>query len=116
MSPEQLQAYRVLPVITAIDVDSTVELSRALQRGGMRAVEITLRTDAETLDRLDKLAGSLDRSRNYLMNQALKSYLDEQAWQIEEIKAGLEELDRGEGVSAEEAEAIMDAFKKSKAT
>ena len=77
---------------------------------------ITLRTDAETLDRLDKLAGSLDRSRNYLMNQALKSYLDEQAWQIEEIKAGLEELDRGEGVSAEEAEAIMDAFKKSKAT
>ena len=46
MSPEQLQAYRVLPVITAIDVDSTVELSRALQRGGMRAVEITLRTDA----------------------------------------------------------------------
>lgn len=46
MRPEQLQAYRVLPVITANDVASTLELSRALQRGGMRAVEITLRTDA----------------------------------------------------------------------
>ncbi len=46
MDPKQLEAFRVLPVITAADVDSTVQLSRALERGGMRAVEITLRTDA----------------------------------------------------------------------
>ena len=37
---------RVLPVITATDVASTVELARALRRGGMTAVEITLRTAA----------------------------------------------------------------------
>jgi 2-dehydro-3-deoxyphosphogluconate aldolase/(4S)-4-hydroxy-2-oxoglutarate aldolase len=43
---EQLAGYRVLPVITAEDVESTVALSRALLDGGMRAVEITLRTDA----------------------------------------------------------------------
>lgn len=42
---EQLVNYRVLPVITAEDVESTVALSRALLDGGMRAVEITLRTD-----------------------------------------------------------------------
>jgi 2-dehydro-3-deoxyphosphogluconate aldolase/(4S)-4-hydroxy-2-oxoglutarate aldolase len=42
---EQLAGYRVLPVITAEDVESTVALSRALLEGGMRAVEITLRTD-----------------------------------------------------------------------
>jgi 2-dehydro-3-deoxyphosphogluconate aldolase/(4S)-4-hydroxy-2-oxoglutarate aldolase len=42
---EQLADYRVLPVITAEDVESTVALSRALLDGGMRAVEITLRTD-----------------------------------------------------------------------
>jgi 2-dehydro-3-deoxyphosphogluconate aldolase/(4S)-4-hydroxy-2-oxoglutarate aldolase len=42
---EQLAGYRVLPVITAEDVESTVALSRALLQGGMRAVEITLRTD-----------------------------------------------------------------------
>ena len=46
MDPTQLEQFRVLPVITAADVASTVELSRALQRGGMRAIEITLRTDA----------------------------------------------------------------------
>ena len=41
---EKLQATRVLPVVTAGDVDSTVQLARALQRGGMAAIEITLRT------------------------------------------------------------------------
>tara|TARA_R110002074_G_scaffold402261_1_gene605794 strand:- start:6690 stop:7313 length:624 start_codon:yes stop_codon:yes gene_type:complete len=41
-----LANYRVLPVITATDVASTVELARALRRGGMKAVEITLRTPA----------------------------------------------------------------------
>jgi 2-dehydro-3-deoxyphosphogluconate aldolase/(4S)-4-hydroxy-2-oxoglutarate aldolase len=41
-----LEACRVLPVVTAIDVDSTLALARALQRGGMRAIEITLRSDA----------------------------------------------------------------------
>ena len=39
-----LQASRVLPVVTAQDVGATVELARALQRGGMGAIEITLRT------------------------------------------------------------------------
>jgi 2-dehydro-3-deoxyphosphogluconate aldolase/(4S)-4-hydroxy-2-oxoglutarate aldolase len=41
---EKLRASRVLPVVTARDVDSTVQLALALQRGGMTAIEITLRT------------------------------------------------------------------------
>jgi 2-dehydro-3-deoxyphosphogluconate aldolase/(4S)-4-hydroxy-2-oxoglutarate aldolase len=43
---EKLQASRVLPVVTARDVDSTVRLAHALQCGGMAAIEITLRTPA----------------------------------------------------------------------
>jgi len=39
-----LQACRVLPVVTARDAGTTVELARALQRGGMGAIEITLRS------------------------------------------------------------------------
>jgi 2-dehydro-3-deoxyphosphogluconate aldolase/(4S)-4-hydroxy-2-oxoglutarate aldolase len=37
---------RVLPVITAYSVETTVQLTRTLMKGGMRAVEITLRTNA----------------------------------------------------------------------
>lgn len=43
---QKLRASRVLPVVTAVNVSSTVELARALQRGGMTAIEITLRTAA----------------------------------------------------------------------
>ena len=39
-----LQECRVLPVVTPLDVDSTVELAAALHRGGMKAIEITLRS------------------------------------------------------------------------
>lgn len=41
---EKLKVSRVLPVVTAEDVDSTVKLAMALQRGGMTSIEITLRT------------------------------------------------------------------------
>jgi 2-dehydro-3-deoxyphosphogluconate aldolase/(4S)-4-hydroxy-2-oxoglutarate aldolase len=41
-----LEQCRVLPVVTAVSVDATVSLARALQRGGMRAIEITLRSAA----------------------------------------------------------------------
>ncbi len=46
MLEERLSEARVLPVITPRDEESTVALASALQRGGMRAVEITLRTPA----------------------------------------------------------------------
>lgn len=43
---QQLADARVLPVIMPLDVDSTVALVRALQRGGMGIMEITLRSEA----------------------------------------------------------------------
>lgn len=46
MIASRLRSARVLPVVTATDVESTVQLARALHRGGMQAIEITLRTDA----------------------------------------------------------------------
>ena len=46
MQPYNLAEFRVLPVVTARDTESTVALSRALLAGGMKAIEITLRTDA----------------------------------------------------------------------
>jgi 2-dehydro-3-deoxyphosphogluconate aldolase/(4S)-4-hydroxy-2-oxoglutarate aldolase len=53
-----LENFRVLPVITATDVASTVALSQALRRGGMKAVEITLRTPA-ALDSISAVAAEV---------------------------------------------------------
>lgn len=41
-----LKECRVLPVVTPLDENSSVELAGALQRGGMKAIEITLRSAA----------------------------------------------------------------------
>lgn len=41
---EQLMACRFLPVVTALDVDTTVLMASALSKGGMAGIEITLRT------------------------------------------------------------------------
>jgi 2-dehydro-3-deoxyphosphogluconate aldolase/(4S)-4-hydroxy-2-oxoglutarate aldolase len=41
-----LKECRVLPVVTPLDENSTVELAGALHRGGMKAIEITLRSAA----------------------------------------------------------------------
>lgn len=41
----RLEECRVLPVVTAHEVETTVQLTKALLRGGMRAVEVTLRTE-----------------------------------------------------------------------
>ncbi len=63
----------------------------------MSTEAITIRTDRRTVERLDELAKALDRSRNYVVKQALEAYLEEQSWQLQAIEEGLASLDRGAG-------------------
>lgn len=63
----------------------------------MMATEaFTIRAETNIVHKLDDLAGSLDRSRNYLVNQAIKEYLEAHAWQVEKISQGIAAADRGE--------------------
>lgn len=63
----------------------------------MMATEaFTIRAETDIVHKLDDLAGSLDRSRNYLVNQAIKEYLETHAWQVEKITQGIAAADRGE--------------------
>jgi predicted transcriptional regulator len=62
----------------------------------MATEAFTVRAESDLVHQLDHLADSLDRSRNYLVNQALKEYLAHHAWQIEKITQGIEAADRGE--------------------
>jgi len=54
---------------------------------------MTLRLDDETNDRLTNLAGATDRSKAYLATQALKLFLENNEWQVQEIKETLAEAD-----------------------
>jgi predicted transcriptional regulator len=68
----------------------------------MATEAFTVRAESELVHQLDHLADSLDRSRNYLVNQALKEYLEQHAWQLEKITQGIAAADRGELVAHED--------------
>lgn len=48
---------------------------------------ITIRTTK--VAEIDALAGAMDRSRNYIVNQAIEQYLAANAWQLERITTGI---------------------------
>jgi predicted transcriptional regulator len=54
----------------------------------MATEAFTIRAESDIVQQLDYLAGSLDRSRNYLVNQALKEYLAAHTWQLEKNHSG----------------------------
>lgn len=74
----------------------------------MTTEAFTVRTESEIVHRLDQLASRLDRSRNYLVNQAIKEYLDLHAWQIEKIQEGIEAAEQGHTIPHEDVMAEMD--------
>ncbi len=49
---------------------------------------ITVRAAKQIVSEIDALAASMDRSRNYVVVQALQQYLLANAWQVERIKEG----------------------------
>ena len=75
----------------------------------------TVRVESSIVHQLDYIAGSLDRLRNYLVNQAIQEYLETHAWQIEKITQGIESADRGELVGYGQVMQEMDALIEQKA-
>ena len=71
----------------------------------------TIRLDDEMLAKLDALAADTDRSRNWIAAKAIQDYVELNAWQIEQIKAGIAEADRGEFATDEEVEAVFRKYR-----
>ena len=61
----------------------------------MEKQTVSFRLGSDKVSALDTLAQALDRDRSYLLNEAVESYLEVQQWQIEQIKAGIRQADRG---------------------
>ncbi|MCP4044021.1 MAG: ribbon-helix-helix protein, CopG family [Gammaproteobacteria bacterium] len=71
----------------------------------------SVRTDSKKVRQLDKLAKQHDRSRNYLVNQAIDQMLELQAWQNEQVKAGIEAADKGRVISDAEMNRIFTKYR-----
>jgi RHH-type rel operon transcriptional repressor/antitoxin RelB len=69
------------------------------------ALSVTL--PSETKERLERLATEAATSPSELAAEAIRSYLDLQEWQVEEIRAGVREADAGEFASADEVRSVF---------
>ena len=72
---------------------------------------ISFKTDERKKDRIDRLARLQDRSRSYLINEALDSYLELMEWQLAHIAAAVEQADNGEFADDAEVRRAFDRWK-----
>jgi predicted transcriptional regulator len=45
----------------------------------------SIRADSQTMEALGRIAEAMDRSRNWVINDALKAYVEDNAWLEEQV-------------------------------
>lgn len=67
-----------------------------------REKTISFRANATNIDELDELAAAQDRSRSYVINEAIRNYIELNTYQDALVQQGLAEMREGRVVSHEE--------------
>jgi predicted transcriptional regulator len=70
----------------------------------MSQIVVTARIDVETATKLDRLGEAFDRSRSWMLAQALKRYVEEGNAFLEDLLEADAQIARGEYVTQEEIE------------
>lgn len=73
----------------------------------METTTITVRVPVSIKEQLNQLAEATHRSKSWLAAEALSRYVELNAWQVAEIRNGLQEAERGEFAAEEEVEAVF---------
>ena len=71
----------------------------------------SVRADTKKVKQLDKIAKQQDRSRNYMVNQAIDQLLELHTWQNERIKEGISAADQGRFASDADMARILNKYK-----
>lgn len=77
----------------------------------MPTKQISVRADQELIAQFNALAEATERSRTFLINQAMEEYIAREAWQVAEIKEALKEADDGDFASDEDMAAMDSKWK-----
>ncbi len=78
----------------------------------MSTETLSIRLDTETKDRLDQLAARTRRTKSFLAGEAVRAYLQDQEWQLQQIEAGIADLDSGRAIPHEEVVAWLQTWSK----
>jgi predicted transcriptional regulator len=68
---------------------------------------LSVRIDTDTKKRLEVLAKRARRSKSFLAAEAISAFVEAESWQLDEIQAGINELDHGRGVPHKEVESWL---------
>ncbi|NCC06245.1 MAG: CopG family transcriptional regulator [Proteobacteria bacterium] len=73
-------------------------------------ISTSFRASKDKIERIDAIATSMGRSRNWLLNKALDDILEHQAWFVAEVQKGIEAADKGELAAPDEVTAIFNKY------
>ncbi|MBC3833712.1 ribbon-helix-helix protein, CopG family [Undibacterium amnicola] len=68
---------------------------------------LNVRLPTELAAQLDALTKATGRTKSFLTVEALEAYIEQQLWQIAEVKAGIVEADSGEFATDADMNAIF---------
>ena len=71
---------------------------------------VSARLKPETAKKLEMLVDSTARSRSYLVAEAIETYVENQAWQIEAIQEGIKEANKAEFASEKEVRKTIEKW------
>ncbi len=73
---------------------------------------VTVRVSSDTQKKLDHIAASFDRSRNWLINEAIGNYLEIYEWQEKRIEDRLKKAEqRGRFLNSNQVDKVIESFK-----
>jgi predicted transcriptional regulator len=72
---------------------------------------ITIRLEDEVKDRLERLAESTQRSKSFLAAEAIREFVENNEWQIAEIRSALKEANAGDFASDRDIDALTKKWK-----
>lgn len=72
---------------------------------------LTIRIEDEVKDRLDRLAESTQRSKSFLAAEAIRQFVENNEWQVAEIRAAIAEADAGDFATDNEVASLAKKWK-----
>jgi len=68
---------------------------------------LSVRISADLSTRVSALAEAMDRPKSWIIERAIEDYVSLQAWQVAEIRRGLQEADAGDFATDDEVAAVF---------
>ncbi len=71
---------------------------------------LNIRIADDIKNQLDALASATGRNKSFLVVEAIRGYLQQEAWQVAEIRQAIQEADAGDFAEESEIKAVRDKW------